>query len=104
MRTLPTSLDRRDHGLHDLPVADIGNRFLPPSAFSEIRLSRDIYRTDTIDVDQRLKITSMTFLFTDLRGSTELYDPSGGYCHLPTLYVRTSACSMMLLHDRAVPS
>jgi class 3 adenylate cyclase len=38
---------------------------------------RDIYRTDTIDVDQRLKITSLTFLFTDLRGSTELYERVG---------------------------
>jgi len=38
---------------------------------------RDIYGTDTIDVDQRLKITSLTFLFTDLRGSTELYDRVG---------------------------
>ncbi|HTT81367.1 MAG TPA: adenylate/guanylate cyclase domain-containing protein [Stellaceae bacterium] len=38
---------------------------------------RDIYRTDTIDPDQRLKITSMTFLFTDLQGSTELYDRVG---------------------------
>ena len=27
---------------------------------------RDLYRTDTLDVDQRLKITSLTFLFTDL--------------------------------------
>ena len=38
---------------------------------------RDIYRTDTMDVDQRLKITSLTFLFTDLKGSTELYDRVG---------------------------
>jgi class 3 adenylate cyclase len=38
---------------------------------------RDIYRTDTIDPDQRLKITSLTFLFTDLQGSTELYDRVG---------------------------
>jgi class 3 adenylate cyclase len=38
---------------------------------------RDIYRTDTIDIDQRLKITSLTFLFTDLRGSTELYERVG---------------------------
>jgi class 3 adenylate cyclase len=38
---------------------------------------RDIWRTDTIDVDQRLKITSLTFLFTDLRGSTELYERVG---------------------------
>ena len=38
---------------------------------------RDLYRTDTIDIGQRLKITSMTFLFTDLKGSTELYDRVG---------------------------
>jgi len=38
---------------------------------------RDLYRTDTVDVDQRLKITSLTFLFTDLRGSTELYERVG---------------------------
>ena len=40
---------------------------------------RDIYRTDTLDVDQRLKITSLTFLFTDLKGSTALYERVGGY-------------------------
>ena len=38
---------------------------------------RDLYGADTIDVDQRLKITSLTFLFTDLRGSTELYERVG---------------------------
>jgi len=38
---------------------------------------RDIYRTDTVAVDQRLKITSLTFLFTDLKGSTELYERVG---------------------------
>jgi class 3 adenylate cyclase len=38
---------------------------------------RDIYRTDTLDVNQRLKITSLTFLFTDLKGSTELYERVG---------------------------
>jgi class 3 adenylate cyclase len=38
---------------------------------------RNIYRTDTLDVDQRLKITSLTFLFTDLKGSTALYERVG---------------------------
>jgi class 3 adenylate cyclase len=38
---------------------------------------RDIYHTDTLDVEQRLKITSLTFLFTDLKGSTELYEQVG---------------------------
>jgi class 3 adenylate cyclase len=34
---------------------------------------RDLHRTDTLAVDQGLKIVSLTFLFTDLKGSTELY-------------------------------
>lgn len=38
---------------------------------------RDLFRTETLQVDQRLKITSLTFLFTDLRGSTELYERMG---------------------------
>ena len=38
---------------------------------------RDLYQTDTLDIDQRLKITSLTFLFTDLRSSTELYERVG---------------------------
>jgi class 3 adenylate cyclase len=38
---------------------------------------RDLYRTETLDIDQRLKITSLTFLFTDLKGSTELYERVG---------------------------
>ena len=38
---------------------------------------RDIYRTDMLDVDQELKITSLTFLFTDLKGSTGLYERVG---------------------------
>ena len=38
---------------------------------------RDIYRTATLDVDQRFKLLSLTFLFTDLKGSTELYETVG---------------------------
>jgi len=38
---------------------------------------RDIYRTDTLAIGQRLKILSLTFLFSDLRGSTELYERLG---------------------------
>ena len=38
---------------------------------------RDLYGADTLDVDQRLKITSLTFLFTDLKGSTALYERVG---------------------------
>jgi class 3 adenylate cyclase len=38
---------------------------------------RDLYRTETLDVEQRLKIMSLTFLFTDLKGSTDLYERVG---------------------------
>jgi class 3 adenylate cyclase len=38
---------------------------------------RDIYQAETLAPDQRLKITSLTFLFTDLKGSTELYERVG---------------------------
>jgi class 3 adenylate cyclase len=62
-------------GLHEL----LGKRkpFLTAKRLLTNQTFRDIYRTDTLDVDQRLKITSLTFLFTDLRGSTDLYERVG---------------------------
>src|ERR1700724_1166761 len=38
---------------------------------------RDIYRTDTPAIGQRLKILSLTFLFSDLKDSTGLYERVG---------------------------
>ncbi|NEU98826.1 adenylate/guanylate cyclase domain-containing protein [Bradyrhizobium uaiense] len=38
---------------------------------------RDVFRADNLTVDQRLKITALTFLFTDLKGSTALYERVG---------------------------
>jgi class 3 adenylate cyclase len=38
---------------------------------------RDIYRTDTLAIGQRLKIMSLTFLFSDLKDSTALYERVG---------------------------
>jgi class 3 adenylate cyclase len=38
---------------------------------------RDLYKADNLSIDQRLKITSLTFLFTDLKGSTALYERVG---------------------------
>jgi class 3 adenylate cyclase len=73
-RTLP-SVWIADDRLHDL----LGRRkpFLTAKRLLTNQTFRDIYRTDTLDVDQRLKITSLTFLFTDLKGSTELYERVG---------------------------
>src|SRR5882724_4992003 len=61
--------------LHEL----LGRRrpFLTAKRLLTNQVFRDIYRTDTLDLDQRLKITSLTFLFTDLKGSTDLYDRVG---------------------------
>jgi class 3 adenylate cyclase len=38
---------------------------------------RDVYRAGTLEIDQRLKLTSLTVLFTDLYGSTALYERVG---------------------------
>jgi class 3 adenylate cyclase len=74
MRVLPGLWIAGDK-LHEL----LGRRrpFLSAKRLLTNQVFRDIYGTDTIDVDQRLKITSLTFLFTDLRGSTELYESVG---------------------------
>ena len=74
VRTLPGIWVAGDQ-LHEL----MGRRrpFLTAKRLLTNQTFRDLYRTDTIDVDQRLKITSLTFLFTDLKGSTELYDRVG---------------------------
>jgi class 3 adenylate cyclase len=61
--------------LHDLLAKR--KPFLTAKRLLTNQVFRNIYGTDTIDVDQRLKITSLTFLFTDLRGSTELYERVG---------------------------
>ena len=57
----------------------IGRRkpFLTANRLLTNQTFRDIYRTGTLNIDQRLKITSLTFLFTDLKGSTELYERVG---------------------------
>jgi class 3 adenylate cyclase len=74
MRTLP-SVWIAGNTLHHL----LGKRkpFLTAKRLLTNQLFRDIYRTDTLDVDQGLKLTSLTILFTDLKGSTELYDRVG---------------------------
>src|SRR5258708_12522204 len=46
-------------------------RLLPNQTF------RDIYRTDTLAIGQRLKILSLTFLFSDLKDSTAPYERRG---------------------------
>ena len=51
--------------------------FLTATRLLSNQTFRDLYRTGTFDPEQRFKITSLTILFTDLRGSTALYDRVG---------------------------
>lgn len=74
VRVLPTIFIAAD-GLHHL----LGNRkpFLTAKRMLSNQTFRDVYKADNLDIDQRLKITSLTFLFTDLKGSTALYERVG---------------------------
>ncbi|TXL72238.1 adenylate/guanylate cyclase domain-containing protein [Vineibacter terrae] len=73
-RVLPLLL-KADERLHQLldprRPALTAKRLLTNQTF------RDVYGTDTLDIEQRLKITSLTFLFTDLKESTSLYERVG---------------------------
>lgn len=73
-RVLP-GLWMAGEALHDL----LGRRrpFLTAKRLLTNQTFRDLYGVDTLDVEQRLKITSLTFLFTDLKGSTALYERVG---------------------------
>ena len=65
--------------LSDKMAAILGRRrpFLTAKRLLSNQTFRDLFRAETLDIDQRLKILSLTFLFTDLRGSTALYERVG---------------------------
>src|ERR1700682_3528786 len=74
VRVLPSVFIAAD-ALHHL----IGKRqpFLASCRMLTTQTFRDVYKADNLNIDQRLKITSLTFLFTDLKGSTALYERVG---------------------------
>ena len=74
VRTLPTVFVAAD-ALHEL----LGTRrpFLTAKRMLSNQTFRDVFKADNLNIDQRLKITSLTFLFTDLKGSTALYERVG---------------------------
>jgi class 3 adenylate cyclase len=74
VRVLPSVFIAAD-ALHHL----IGKRkpFLTAKRMLTNQTFRDVYKADNLNIDQRLKITSLTFLFTDLKGSTALYERVG---------------------------
>ncbi|MBN9009844.1 MAG: adenylate/guanylate cyclase domain-containing protein, partial [Rhizobiales bacterium] len=73
-RVLP-ALWIANHAFHEL----LGKRkpFMTAKRMLSNQVFRDLFRAETLDVDQRLKILSLTFLFTDLKGSTHLYERVG---------------------------
>jgi class 3 adenylate cyclase len=74
VRVLPTVFIAAD-ALHRL----VGKRkpFLTAKRMLTNQTFRDVFKADNLNIDQRLKITSLTFLFTDLKGSTALYERVG---------------------------
>jgi class 3 adenylate cyclase len=74
VRVLPSVFIAAE-GLHHL----IGKRkpFLTAKRMLTNQTFRDVFKADNLNIDQRLKITSLTFLFTDLKGSTALYERVG---------------------------
>ncbi|HVZ44732.1 MAG TPA: DUF5939 domain-containing protein [Ramlibacter sp.] len=73
-RVLPVLFIANDD-LHDM----MGKRrnFLTAKRLLTHQTFRDLFGADTLAVDQRLKITNLTFVFTDLKASTELYERVG---------------------------
>src|SRR5215469_7821297 len=74
VRVLPTVFVAGD-ALHDM----LGKRrpFLTAKRMLTNQTFRDVFKADNLNLDQRLKITSLTFLSTDLKGSTALYERVG---------------------------
>ena len=72
-RVVPTVGSQRK--MHDI----LGRRrpFLTAKRLLSNQTFRDLFRAEALDIDQRLKILSLTFLFTDLKGSTAFYERVG---------------------------
>jgi len=58
-------------------LLDLRHPFLSARRLLSNQIFRDLYGAEALDPDQRLRITSLTFLFTDLKGSTALYERVG---------------------------
>ncbi len=65
------------HGAELDALSEARKPFLTATRLLSNQTFRDLYRSGTFDPEQRFKITSLTILFTDLRGSTALYDRVG---------------------------
>jgi class 3 adenylate cyclase len=72
-RVLPGVFIANDEFHHLL----VKRRYLTAKRLFCNQVFRDLYRAESLSLDQRLKIANLTMLFTDLKGSTELYERVG---------------------------
>ena len=66
--------------IHNAEMDALMNRrrpFLTATRVLSNQTFRDLYRNATLDPEQRFRINNLTILFTDLMGSTALYDRVG---------------------------
>jgi hypothetical protein len=99
VRTLPTVFIAAEE-LHEL----LGKRrpFLTAKRMLSNQTFRDVFKADNLHIDQRLKITSLTFLFTDLKGSTALYERVGDLAAFDLVRALFSRCSKSSRPKRAL--
>jgi len=97
VRTLPTVFVAAD-ALHGL----LGKRrpFLTAKRMLSNQTFRDVFKADNLHIDQRLKITSLTFLFTDLKGSTALYERVGDLAAFDLVRAHFQALLQIIASER----
>ena len=97
VRVLPSVIVAGD-ALHHL----LGKRkpFLTAKRMLSNQTFRDVYRADNLNIDQRLKITSLTFLFTDLKGSTALYERVGDLAAFDLVRAHFNALLAIIASER----
>ena len=64
---------------------------------------RDLFRAETLDINQRLRILSLTFLFTDLKGSTELYERVGDLAAYDLVRSHFRSCTTIVADEVRAP-
>src|SRR5437868_11985856 len=97
VRVLPSVFVAAD-ALHRL----LGKRkpFLTAKRMLTNQTFRDVFKADNLNIDQRLKITSLTFLFTDLKGSTALYERVGDLAAFDLVRAHFHALLEMISSER----
>src|SRR4029079_7796983 len=97
VRVLPSVFVAGD-AMHEL----IGKRkpFLTAKRMLSDQTFRDVFKADNLNIDQRLKITSLTFLFTDLKGSTALYERVGDLAAFDLVRAHFHALLEILASDK----